>query len=710
MRGCNLNEYRIGTHMTKMISATMLLLGASGLYQAHAAVTYGRLPFAFEANQGQADAAVDFVARGPGYGMSLDKGGMTLGLRGADGHEQVMRMRLEGAAAHASVQGDVKLPGLSNYFVGSDPKHWHAHIPNYAKVRYTGVYPGVDLVYYGNQGQLEYDFVVAPGADAGVVALSFPGAQQLAVGAEGDLVITGRQGSVVQHRPVIYQQVAGERRTVSGNYLIEGSQVRFQLGAYDHSLPLVIDPTLSYSSYLGGQDFDFADGVAVDAAGEAYITGLIYSPDLSRGSWDLGHGDDRDHDHAAAGKGDAFVAKFSRDGSQLLYITYLGGRSLDQGYGIAVDAAGEAYVTGVTHSRNFPVTGNALQSRFMSRTGENAFVAGLDEAGRLEYASYLGGSGNDTGRGIAVDANGLYVTGYTTSSDFPVTSGSLQPQLHGLQNAFVTKLDRRASRLEYSTLLGGNDYDFGFGIAVGPTGDAYVTGLTWGISSNTFPTTGNAFQRSYAGGGDAFVARVSADGSTLVYSTLLGGTGNDGGRAVAVDNQGYAYVSGFTQSTGFPTTSGVLQPALKGSEDAFVAKVKPDGSGLAYSTLLGGSGNDAAYGIAVSNGNAYVTGFTLSTDFPVTAGAIESANPWRAPFVATLNATGSSLLYSTLLGGSNGDGGYAIATDRNGNAYVAGYSNSIDMPVSLGAYQTQMQASATEDAFLAKISFAAAAQ
>lgn len=673
--------------MLKIIPVCVALLVATGLDEARAATAYGQLPIAFERNQGQADAAVKFLARGLGYGISLTQDGAVLTLGAAPKQSgKVIQMRLEGADSKARAAGVAALPGVSNYFVGDDPAQWHMHIPNYAKVKYAGVYPGIDLVYYGNQRQLEYDFVVAAGADPAAIALNFKGVDSVSANADGDLVLSTGGAPLVQQKPVIYQYVNGERHVLSGEYVVEGSRVRFKVPSYDHSQPLIIDPVLSYSTYLGGRDFDYGDSIAVDSNGNAYLTGLIYAGER--------------------GHGDAFVAKLNRDGSQLLYSTYLGGSGQDLGHGIAVDARGNAYVTGYTRSQDFPTTRGAAQSRCGSPAGQNAFVARLDPYGSLSYSTFLGGSGSDTGQAIAVDANqNAYVTGYTTSKDFPTSSRALQRGLNGLQNVFVTKLNANGSALQYSTLLGGDDYDFGFGIAVDKQGAAYVTGVTYGIFTSTFPTTGNAYQTSYGGGGDAFVSKLGADGSALVYSTFLGGPAADGGRSVALDSSGAAYVTGFTASSAFPITAGAFQTVLNGSEDAFVAKISPDGSGLVYSSFLGGSANDGGYGIAVGgNGSAFVTGFTFSPDFPATAGAIETTNPsGRQPFLAELNPAGTALTYGSYLGGSNGDGAYAVAVDSGDNAYVTGYTNSGDFPVSAKAQDSGLAPGASQDAFVMKI-------
>ncbi len=686
--------------MLKIIPATLIALAVSSLCHAEVDAPYGRLPMAFEVNQGQTDSAVHFLARGQGYGLYLTADEAVLSLRAPSSQsDAVVRMRIAGVSPHARISGADELTGVSNYFVGNDPGRWHTNIPNYAKVKYSGVYPGVDLVYYGNQQSLEYDFVVAPGADPNAIALDFKGVHGLQVSEAGDLVLVTGNGDLVQHKPVIYQNVDGQRRVIDGSYVVQGTRARFQVARYDHTRPLVIDPTLAYSTYFGGKDFDDGYGIAVDASGAAYVTGFIYSSYFP-GTWG--------RECPTNGNGDAFVAKLSRDGSQLVYSTVLGGSGQDLAHGIAVDSKGGAYITGYTHSQDFPTTRSAVQERFLSTTaGQNAFVARLDANGGLSYSTYLGGSGSDVGQSIAVDSSdNAYVTGYTSSGNFPTTSRAFQKSLNGLQNAFITKLNASGSAVEYSTLLGGNDYDFGFGIAVNKAGNAYVTGTTYGIFSDTFPTTSNAYQVTASGSGDAFVSKLSADGSTLVYSTFLGGAGYDGGRGIALDTSGNAYVTGYTQSNAFPTTAGAAQTTLNGTEDAFVTKLNSDGSGLVYSTYLGGSGNDAGFGVAVgANGYAYITGFTQSVDFPTTTTAVQTANgTGKEPFVAALSASGAQIAYSTYLGGSNGDGAYAIAVDSSNNAYVTGYTNSVDFPVTTGAYRTELTTGASQDAFIAKLS------
>jgi pimeloyl-ACP methyl ester carboxylesterase len=644
-----------------------------------------------------------------------------------------VRLKLVGANPAAKVSGADELPGRSNYFIGNDRKQWRTNVPNYAKVKYQGVYPGVDLVYYGNQQQLEYDFIVAPGGDPRVIALDV-GADgvrpakgerrsPLQIAANGDLVIATDAGEVRFHKPVVYQPVAAlyERRPsdggdtpplqrnpkskienpkfVDGRYvLLADNRIGFDIGAYDKTQPLIIDPVLSYSTYLGGSSVDFGQGIAVDATGNAYVTGYTNSINFSTTPGAL--------QTSRVGGWDAFVTKVNAAGSALVYSTYLGGSGSETPYGITVDATGNAYVTGQTSSTNFPTTPGAFQPSCGG--GYDAFVVKLNATGSaLVYSTYLGGSGWDHAYGgIAVDGTGnAYVTGQTSSTNFPTTPGAFQSSFGGgLYDAFVVKLNADGSALVYSTYLGGSDGDYGNGIAVDASGNTYVTGYT---NSINFPTTPGAFQTTLGTWIDAFVVKLNADGSALVYSTYLGGANTEWAKGIAVDASGNAYITGYTGSSDFPATPGAFQTGSGGAYDAFVTKLNATGSALVYSTYLGGSSSDQVWGgIAVdASGNAYVTGWTQSTNFPTTPGAFQpSFGGDTDAYVVKLNAAGSALVYSTYLGGSLYDQGYGIAVDATGNAYVTGDTTSIDFPTTPGSFQTSY--GGARDAFVAKISLA----
>ena len=689
----------------------------------------------FEANLGLTDSEVKFIARGAGYTVFLTPTEAVLVLRPTEPSEgnhgpvlpgldlrsprqpepkasperdtTVVRLGLVGANPNPEVAGVEPLPGKVNYFRGNDPRKWRTGIPTYAKVRYRGVYAGVDVVYYGAQRQLEYDFVVAPGADPTRIRLAVTGAEALGVDGAGDLLLKTATGALRLHKPLIYQGMGSARREVDGGYVVIGKdRVGFRVAAYDAGKPLVIDPVLSYSTYLGGGLADIGYyGIAVDSAGNAYVTGSTVSSNFPTAN---------PLQPTLNGSNDAFVAKLNATGSALVYATYLGGSDYDAGYGIAVDSAGNAYVTGITYSSNFP-TANPLQPTL---NGSNdAFVAKLNATGSaLVYATYLGGSDvyscdeygcyaeGDFGKGIAVDSAGnAYVTGTTTSFDFP-TANALRPWFSGyIRDAFVAKLNATGSALVYATYLGGSGDDTGQGIAVDSAGNAYVTG---GTTSFDFPTAHPLQPRLGGFITNAFVAKIDAAGTELVYSTYLGGSQpcgyylyGDLGFGIAVDSAGNAYVAGVASSLDFPTVN-AFQPRLRGCRDAFVAKLNAVGSALVYSTYLGGSGDDASEGIAVdSAGNAYVTGSTRSSDFPL----VNAMRLWSGSsdaFVAKLNATGTALVYSTYMGGSADDMGLGIAVDGAGNTYVTGFTDSSNFP-SVNAFQSTTGGG--RDAFVAKI-------
>jgi Beta-propeller repeat len=475
---------------------------------------------------------------------------------------------------------------------------------------------------------------------------------------------------VVQPRPFIYQEIAGSKHAVPGRYVLSGTnQISFEVGAYNPTLPLIIDPVLSYSTYLGGSKDDQAYGIAIDGLGNAYVTGYTYSTNFPTKNAFQGN---------LKGSYTVFVTKLNASGNAAVYSTYLGGSGGDNGYSIAVDSAGNAYVTGYTSSTDFP-TKNALQPA--NHGGDDAFVTKLNASGNaLVYSTYLGGSQDDYGQGITVDSAGnVYLTGYTFSFDFPLKN-ALQPINHaGSWTAFVTKLNAAGSALVYSTYLGGSDYDQGAGIAVDSAGNVYLTGDT---GSGDFPTK-NALQKTdlHPGSATGFISKLNASGSALVFSTFLGGSSLDLGQAIAVDSANNIYVTGWTASKDFPTKN-PLQPTNHGHLNAFVSKLNASGSALIYSTYLGGKGHDIAYGIALdSKGNAYLTGYTDSANFPVVNALQPTRIAFADVFISELNANGSALNFSTYLGGSSyDDQGNSIAVDSTGNIYVAGYTQSKKFP------------------------------
>ncbi|MDQ4134466.1 MAG: SBBP repeat-containing protein [Actinomycetota bacterium] len=691
-----------------------------------AEAAYAKLPMSFVPNDGQFAGGVGYGARGIGYSVGLtpveamfhlsksqrsDGGGRNpLDAAGEPNHRQpadnaIVSMQLLGADRSARPVVDDSLPGKANYIIGDDPGGWRQGVPTYGRVTYQAVYPGIDVTYHGNQGQFEYDFVVAPGADPSLVNLGFAGVQEVHLDARGDLVLKVEGGELRQHAPVIYQESLDGRVPVAGRFMVvDDGRVTFDVGAYDRTRPLVIDPTLSYSSFLGGAGFELGAGVAVDYQGSAYVVGATTSPDfpVTPGAFDTGHNGDRD----------GFVAKLTPDGSALVYATFLGGSNFDDTDSVAVDFRGNAYVRGATSSPDFPATPGAFDPTFNG--GIDAYAAKLSPNGSsLGFSTFLGGANFDSGSGIAVDRRGaVYVPGITGSPEFPTTPGAFQTTFHGVGgpfpppgpgdwDAFLTKLSPDGSRLEYSTFLGGSRLDVVFKVAVNVRGEAYVTGLTM---SPDFPTTEGAFDRTVGGLFDAYVAKFNTDGSALAYSTLVGGSAPEGALSLAVDLRGSAIITGGTLSPDFPTTRGAFDPTFNGVRDVFVTKLSPDGSALAYSTFLGGAGDDQGSGVAVNlRGEVYVTGVTSSPDYPTTPDALATTLKGETDaFLTVLNRNGTGLAYSTYLGGAGADAGNGVSVDLRGSAYVAGETNSPDFPTTAGAFDPTFNGDA--DAFIVKIS------
>ncbi len=672
-----------------------------------------QLPLRFEANRGQSDPRVRFLARGPQFGLYLTDQGATLVLqrprpndpiegkptrrRGPTPAEQVaISMHVRGGRSVAPTGGE-QLPGTTSYLLGSDASRWRQGVEGFARATYRGVAPGVDLVFYGSaERRLEYDLVMAPGVDPDGVWLAFDGPKSVAVDARGDAVLRLDGGEVLrQPLPLAYQDDGHGGRTIVDVRYRAGPDraLGFVVGQYDRSRSLVIDPRLIYSTYLGGHSTDYALAVATDAQGNAYVTGQTLSSDFPITIGALPHG----------GAADLFVSKLDPTGTMLLYSTYLGGGAEDAGTGIAVDAAGNAYVTGFTSSSDFPTLSPVQAAR---AGGFDAVVFKLSPTGdALIYSTYLGGSGDDFAQGIAIDGAGrAYVTGDTKSANFRRVA-ALQTVLSGPRDAFVSKFEPAGNVLTYSTLLGGSQDDIGFGIAVDAGGNAFVTGQTF---SPNFPLVSplqaTAPADTYS---DAFVTKVNPAGSALVYSTYLGGgTGDEIAYGIAVDARGDALVGGYTNSTDFPLAAAGQATYAGGITDAFVSKLNPAGGALLYSTFLGGSGLDLIWGLASDpGGSAYVTGYTQSTNFPTTNGAPQAASAGGSDaFIGKFSIEGS-LIYSTYRGGAGTDYGIGIAVSRSGVFFVAGQTDSTNFPVTEAAQSTS---SGYDDAFVTRLdSFAA---
>ncbi|WP_428312727.1 Calx-beta domain-containing protein [Hydrocarboniphaga sp.] len=705
--------------------------GAAVDHKAQLAANYGQLPLGFEANRGQFDAPVRYLAQGQGYRLFLTDDETVLSLRARHASSAdttaVVRSRLLGAQSQSRVLAEQLQPGRSHYFHGKDAARWVHGVEHFGRVRYQQVYPGVDLVYYGTQGQLEYDFELAPQADPRQIRMRYSGVSGATLSARGELLLHTAGGDVTLKKPEVYQNIGGQRSAVAGRYTYrrhaDAVDVAFELGDYDRNRALVIDPVLIYSSYLGGSGNDFASGgtygIAVNAKGELYVIGSTQSANFPTQS-------PRQPAHAAdGGTFDVFVSKFAADGQSLVYSTYLGGSGSDQGFGIALNTAGEAYITGSTNSVDFPVSAALYPNRSGNTdpevTASDAFVSRISADGQtLVYSSYLGGSdddnaqyGSDVGYSIALDSGGaFYVAGrtssvHTSNSDpdnpttavlFPTTPGAVQttPGSGSAADAFVTKFAADGQSLAYSTLLGGSGNELAYAIAVGASQQAYVTGIT---QSTDFPLQ-SALQGSSGGGTDAFVASLAANGQALRYSTYLGGSGTDTAYAIAVSGAGRAYLTGSTGSANFPTKS-ALDATIGGSSDAFVSIIAADGT-LDYSSFLGGASSDVGHGIAIDgSGLIDVVGYSSSADFPVKDPVQAASAGGSEAFVSQFAADVSSLVFGTLLGGSSTEQGLGIAVDTLGNIYIAGVTQS------LTNFHTQAPFQAASggglDAFVAKI-------
>jgi Carboxypeptidase regulatory-like domain/Beta-propeller repeat len=556
-----------------------------------------------------------------------------------------LRMKLAGANPESTFAGEETLEYQTNYFKGSDQSKWQSEVPNHTRVKYENVYEGIGMVWHGKgKGETQYDFVVAPNADPNQISIEFDGADKLEIDAEGNLLISTPAGIVKQNKPYTYQETDGVKQEIESRFIIEQSKVKFSLGSYDRNKPLTIDPTV----LLGG----------------------------------------------------------------LAYSTFLGGAGNEESLAIAVDSAGSAFVTGYTESTGFPTTAGVFDTTFNGFS--DVFVTKLNAAGSsLIYSTFIGGSFNDVGYGIAVDSSGnAFITGNTPSANFPTTVGAFDTIRTGVSDVFVTKLNATGSSLLYSTFIGGSEADLGYGIAVDSSGNAFLTGYTF--FSNDFvvyPTTAGAFDTTLNGSTDVFVTKLNATGSSLVYSTFIGGNNIDFGNSIAVDSSGNAFVTGNTRGGNFPTTSGAFDSTFNGTDDVFVTKLNATGSSLLYSTFIGGNNVDIGNGIAVdSAGNVFVTGYTFSDviPYPTTGGAFDTtSNGGVDVFVTKLNLAGSSLVYSTFIGGDGGDEGRDIALDSTGNAFVTGitFDGAIDYPTTIGAFDTTHNGT-IYDAFVTKLNAA----
>ena len=663
------------------------------------------LPVTFEENKGQSSADVRYVARTTSFTTLIRSSGAAFVLRPSRPAlsqrlaqpelSHVIAMHLIGADPRAAVSGQQLEPEKSNYFTGNDPTKWHTEVPHYARVKIHGVYPHVDMLYYATEQQLEYDFVISPLGNPERLRMRFDGQDRLSIDRAGELILKAGTERLTMQAPTTYQMVHGQRKLIPAAFVQSGQRdVKMSIGTYDHTLPLIIDPKLKYSSYLGGTDDEGIFGIGFDLEGNIYVAGETSSLDFP------GAGVPQEK---LGGNYDAFVSKFSRDGSRLLYSTYLGGLMYDHAVGLAVEPRGAVYIAGITSSRNFPVV-DPLQPSL--KGSSNAFITKLSSSGsQLVFSTYLGGSGEDGASGITIGRSGdVFVAGYTTSPDFPTAPGGAQEVCDlGVHpgvctgDGFLTKLNASGTQLRYSTFLGGSSYDQISAVKVDQDGTAYVVGQT---SSTDFPTR-DAFQPALAGYANAFVAKVSPTGNSIEASSYLGGEGFDAAMDLALDDNQNIYVTGFTSSATFPTLR-PIQGALAGQLDAFVVKVLGKNFELSYATYLGGAMEDIPFRIVVDAlGDASIAGYTSSTDFPLSQ-AIQAKfqGGTTDAFVSRLDANGSKLAYSSYLGGRGDEFGYALQTDLTGSLWVGGSTSSKNLPL-VQPFQAQY-GGGPFDAFLSK--------
>jgi hypothetical protein len=645
-----------------------------GLSKAQA--TLGRLPLRFEANVGQWIPTVRYAARASGYSLLLTGAGPTIALGGS----QRVDISLLGSSPASEIQPLDKLDVHTNYFVGPKDR-WRSDVPTYSRVLYRQVYPGIDVVYYGGQDHLEYDFTVAPGADPSAIRLRFQGADRVSITPEGDLLVEAAGRRIVQKLPLLYQGAA--RREVPGRYvMLADDLIGFSVGRYDSSKPLVIDPYLIYSTYLGGSGTDQFNAAKMDSHGYYYMVGSTSTSDLvaTVGAW-------WSVNSGASGSADVLLVVLDTtapDPMPLRYLTYIGGTADDIAYAIDVDSQYHVYITGATQSTDYPIYGNAVQAAPLSLVlAWTTFVTELDLlAGSLPYSTYFGGTNQSFGYGIAADKNGMmYVIGTTQASDFPVTDTAYAPVLYGLQDMFLFKLDPSSTDPAYSTYMGGELLDDGRCIAIGPDGLVYFAGMT---QSTQFPLAGAPYRGTLQGGDDIVLGIMDMTQSgvdSLVYSTYFGGSDSDAVRRLTFDASGHVLMAGYTLSVDFPITHDAVQTVAGGNGDAFVSVVDPfhPGAFLVYSTLLGGSHSDVAYDVVPdASGSLLVTGYTLSPDFPITFDApqLQFGNGTEV-FVAKIKPGTpglAGLQFSTYLGTYGVHVATSIAVAPNGTVYVSGFS------------------------------------
>ncbi|HPS22836.1 MAG TPA: PKD domain-containing protein, partial [Methanoregulaceae archaeon] len=626
-------------------------------------------PLFFIENKGQISGGVRFEVISNGGLVYFTGDGATIRVIRTINDEfasSTIGFTYEGAPENTGVYGIDPLPCRVNFMKG-DPTQWITGVRTYEAIAYPDLYPGIDLTYEGKTGAIKSSFLVKPGSDPASIKTVYTGHSGLTVAPNGDLHIQTDVGILTQSVPYCYQEIDGHIVVIPASYLIlSDDTVGFGIGDYDEGKDLIIDPEIKYSLYLRGVGFASANGVAADIQGNAYVVGVTFPEVL-------------DPYGSISGGTDAIVVKINPLGTAPEYLNYIGGKGYDAGNAIAVDTNGNAYITGSTDSVDFPVV-NAIQS---ANAGKNdAFVVKLNPDGSsFVYSTYVGGTGNDYGYGITLDSqNNAFITGSTESKSFPVNHGSQNTALAGNADAFIVKVNSPGTQFSYSGYYGGTLNDIGYGIDVDGTGAAYITGETF---SNNFPLKG-AFQSKLGGWSDAFITKVDTAEDAIVYSTYLGGTAKDAGRAIAVDKDTYAHLTGLTESNNFPVKDAFYQAPSSRMRSSFYTRLVPAGNALSLSTYLTGPVADEGRGIAIDTfGNVYIAGFTKDTN-------LETINAFQPKFGGQSDAFVAKFVPGqktpellSYLGGNGKDEGYAIAVDNNCGVYIVGLTRSTDFPASV---------------------------
>lgn len=679
----------VGVLLFALFSLTVLAVPFRSSYAAEAepgVLDLSGMPLAFIANEGQTDPDVAYHVSNSSGSLFFTPREVVFSLPMTQESAYVVHMDFIGADT-AAIRGFNKQAGIVNYFIGNDPSDWHTHIATYGGVHYDNLYPGIDLRFEGTYGTLKGTYTVTPLANPSLIRWQYTNAEQVTLDPQsGNLQIALYddaelgQRTLAELAPIAWQDINGERVAVDVQYTLnEAGEIAFAVGEYDPHYTLVIDPEIQYSTYIGGNEDDLGYDVTLDNAGNAYLTGVTQSLTFPRSAGA--------YQTTLKGGTDAFVTKLnvSISSQKIVYSTYLGGISVDEGHDISIDSTYNAYVTGVTTSNNFPGTPP------LSYNGaKDAFVAKLNSSGTaLVYARYLGGSGDDFGDAIEVNAAGqAYVSGWTESSNFPVNS-AVQPSLGGGRDAFITKFSPDGSSRLFSTYLGGVGTDEAKNVFVDATDQVYIAGST---DSLNFPVV-FAFQTSYGGGtSDGFLTKMASDG-TYVYSTFFGGSNGDALTSVAVDDLGDPYIVGWTASTSatFPVSAAPLQAENAGGEDAFLVQLNAAADTVLYGTFLGGGGPDKASDLTLDqSGVVHITGITASSDFPLTDpfdGQAVFNGGASDVFVTAIDVDSGTFFYSSYVGGGAADVAEAIGVDPNGGIYVIGHTTSTDFPEIRGAFQ-----------------------